>query len=120
MEICFQAFGNVQGVFFRKTICLAAKKRGFRAGATNNREDREAVICTVIGDHDQVQAFIDELTETIPLIVPVLLFSVSRFSMIVGILTVMTLLVMRWMKRCCQTVLNFIFNSNCSLFYPTS
>jgi acylphosphatase len=68
MEICFQVFGNVQGVFFRKTFCIAAKKRGFRAGATNNRVDIDCVICTVIGDsEEEVNKFIDELVEIAPL-----------------------------------------------------
>ena len=61
MRQSFCVFGKVQAVMFRRTFCLGAKKRGFVAGATNSRADRDKVTCSLIGERDHVERFLEEL-----------------------------------------------------------
>jgi len=61
MKQSFCVFGKVQAVMFRRTFCLGAKKRGFDAGATNSSRDRDKVTCSLVGDRDHVERFLEEL-----------------------------------------------------------
>ncbi|OIQ18860.1 MAG: hypothetical protein BM556_06155 [Bacteriovorax sp. MedPE-SWde] len=61
MKQSFCVFGKVQAVMFRRTFCLGAKKRGFIGGATNSRADRDKVTCSLVGDRDHVERFLEEL-----------------------------------------------------------
>ena len=59
--VCFCVYGKVQGVMFRRTFCLGANKRKLIGGATNDREDRSRVICTLKGEQNEIDLFIEQL-----------------------------------------------------------
>lgn len=61
MNISFDVIGNVQAVMFRKTFCHGAKKRGIIAGATNDRGNRQRVLCSLKGERNQIEKFMNEL-----------------------------------------------------------
>lgn len=62
MKISFYVIGNVQAVMFRKTFCFGAKKRKLLAGATNHHLERNKVLCSVCGERDIVNTFLQDLT----------------------------------------------------------
>lgn len=62
MKISFYAHGKVQAVMFRKTFCYGAQKRGLVAGATNDKHDKTRVLCSLSGDRELVEKFMNELT----------------------------------------------------------
>ena len=61
MRVSFIVIGKVQGVMFRKTFCLGAKKRGLLAGATN-LDKRTEVLCSLEGDQSEIEKLIKDLT----------------------------------------------------------
>ncbi|EQC45405.1 acylphosphatase [Bacteriovorax sp. Seq25_V] len=61
MKVSFYVYGRVQAVMFRKTFCYGAIARKLEAGATNDRQNRERVLCSVCGDSDNIQQFLEEL-----------------------------------------------------------
>ncbi|KAJ3448076.1 acylphosphatase [Anaeramoeba flamelloides] len=61
----FRAIGDVQGVFFRKTICLAAKFKGLVGGASNLSNGQVEFILT--GKEDTISQLIKSIEKTKPL-----------------------------------------------------
>jgi len=61
MKQSFCVFGKVQAVMFRRTFCLGAKKRDLSAGASNSSTDRNKVTCSVVGEEDSINRFLEEL-----------------------------------------------------------
>lgn len=61
MKQSFCVFGKVQSVMFRKTFVRGASQRGFLAGATNDKSDRDRVTCSIVGERDEVCRFLEEL-----------------------------------------------------------
>ncbi len=61
MKVSFYVYGRVQAVMFRKTFCYGAIARKLEAGATNDRSNKERVLCSVAGDRDNIELFLDEL-----------------------------------------------------------
>lgn len=63
MNISFYVIGKVQAVMFRKTFCFGAQKRGIVAGATNNKKEKDRVLCSLRGERELIIKFIAELQE---------------------------------------------------------
>ncbi|KAJ3440747.1 acylphosphatase [Anaeramoeba flamelloides] len=61
----FRASGDVQDVFFRKTICLAAKLKGLIGGASNLSSGKVEFILT--GKEDTINQLIKTIEKTKPL-----------------------------------------------------
>ncbi|MBT7609184.1 MAG: hypothetical protein HN576_05475 [Bacteriovoracaceae bacterium] len=54
MKQSYMVYGKVQGVMFRKTLILAAKRRGIIAGATNDRQDLNCVHFSLEGKEQDI------------------------------------------------------------------
>jgi acylphosphatase len=54
----FTAIGKVQQVMFRQTLIRAAQKRSLRAGASNDKQDKELVHFTMSGDNAKIDEMI--------------------------------------------------------------
>lgn len=61
IEKRFVVKGRVQGVFFRKTFTGKLENLGLLGGATNCKQDRGQVFCTVIGKQDKVEEFLRDI-----------------------------------------------------------
>jgi len=57
----FRAFGKVQRVMFRQTIVQAIIKNGLQGGASNRKDDRNAVDFTLVGDSDVIDNLVHRL-----------------------------------------------------------
>lgn len=63
MNISFYVIGKVQAVMFRKTFCFGAQKRGIAAGATNDKIEKDRVLCSLRGERELIIKFLAELQE---------------------------------------------------------
>lgn len=61
------AFGKVQGVLFRRTLMIAAHKRGIMAGVSNDRVLDNKVIFTLWGPTNAVDELVSILKSEKPL-----------------------------------------------------